>query len=362
MPDEIMSLFTGRLTENARDVPCSIAVDAETVFIYPEGKSMLAWKREKTSISFPSIMVINIWHAESNVVLEGQEAMQFRKRWDNPPEKKKVKGHFAVATLLAIGGAGLVLTVLAVWAVYAWLPKLASRAADMITVEYEMQLGESIAQQFDAQETAGDSVDYYLSKFVNGLRLDSRYPIKATVIASDEINAFAVPGGRIFIYAGLLEKMDSYEELVALLGHEVTHVVKRHSLRSLMSSAATGVVISTLLGSNSGFTNWAVSQADQLKQLDYSRELETEADNYGLWIMTLNNVDPHGMLRLMKILSRESTEEPGLMKYLSTHPETEARIKNIEANPALNNPSKKDPYLEFLFMQAQRHLANEAAD
>jgi beta-barrel assembly-enhancing protease len=303
---------------------------------------------------------LRLVHNDTVLSLNGKDATDLHNAIQQPVTSSKGSGKFSFAVLSVIALAGLLITAGAVYLVYAWLPKLAERAAGLVPVEYEVKLGESMVQNLETGSATNDSANYYLSRFVSALRLDSRYPINARVIVSEEINAFAVPGGNIFVYSGLLEKMGSYEELVALLGHEVTHVVKRHSLRSLLSSAATGIVISTMLGNNGGLGNWALSQADQLKQLDYSRELETEADNYGLGIMTVNRVDPEGMLRLLHILKQESIEDPGLMKYLSTHPETEARIQNIRSNPALKSDFENDEYLEFLFRKLQLALANNA--
>ncbi len=206
------------------------------------------------------------------------------------------------------------------------LTKSAEKAVVLVPVETEISLGESITENLTGESTTNDSVNYYLEKFVSRLDLDKTYPIKVRVIVSEEINAFAIPGGNIFIYSGLLEKMESPEELVALIGHEVTHVTERHSLKSILRSVASSLLFTVLLGDASGL----VSQADQFKQLDYSRELETEADKNGLAIMVKNGMQPDGMIRLLQILKKESEETPQLMKYLSTHPETEERIKSIE--------------------------------
>lgn len=152
------------------------------------------------------------------------------------------------------------------------------------------------------------------------------------MLKSPEINAFAVPGGNIFVYSGIVEKMGSYEELAALLGHEASHVKKRHSLKSICRSAASGLFIAAMFGDISGISAGIISQADEFRQLQYSRELETEADLEGLNVMRENNIDGQGMVRLLQLLEKEAVRMPRLMKYVSTHPETDERISVVKTN------------------------------
>lgn len=253
-----------------------------------------------------------------------------------------------VVTFLSIG--------LLAWFVV--LPWVGEKAASYVPIDLEMSLGESLSHAYSNEETQQDSVTFLLQQFADLLQLDTTYPIKVEVIRSDQINAFALPGGHIFVYSGLLEKMGSYEELAALLGHEVTHVVHQHSLKSICRSAATGIAIATMFGDLTGISSGILSQADQLQSLDYSRALETDADNNGLLIMQQNHVSGLGMLNLLSLLKKESLELPALMKYLSTHPDTEARIKNIESKEQVRRQFPKNSKLEDLFRQIQKELAN----
>jgi len=242
----------------------------------------------------------------------------------------------------------------AIFTLFYVLPWAAEKASALIPVTTEMQIGESLAEAFTRGSDKNDSATYYVRQFVQELDLDDTYKIDVQVIESEDINAFALPGGKIFIYTGILAKMDSYEELVALLGHEVTHVVKRHSLKSICRSAASGLVISGLFGDVSGITAGILSQADQFKQLDYSRELETEADNNGLNVMLQNKVEPKGMLDLLKLLKEEEIEMPQFMKYLSTHPDTDSRISTISVNPLIKKEFPENEKLKELFEKIKR--------
>jgi predicted Zn-dependent protease len=250
-----------------------------------------------------------------------------------------------------------VLIVVAALGVYFYLvPWIAEKSAAYMPVDLEVRIGEKLAESIVGSVPTDDSVNFYMKKFVSDLDLDSRYPIKVSVLNSPEINAFALPGGRIFIYSGLLEKMNSYPQLVALLGHELTHVKRQHSLKGILRGAAAGIVTGGLFGDFSGLGSWVVSRADEFKQLDYSREMETEADNYGLALMIRNEVDPKGMTQLLELLNEESTEEPALMKYLSTHPQTLERIKNISSKSEMNIVFQENPVLKQVFSEIQASL------
>ena len=150
--------------------------------------------------------------------------------------------------------------------------------------------------------------------------------------------------------------MKNYNELVALLSHEITHVTHQHSLKSLGRSAATSIFISGLFGDISGISAGILDQANQLKQLRYSRELETEADQHGVEFMIKYKVSPEGMIDLMQILDKESEGEDGFMKYLSTHPETKERIHALKSNTLIDTKFREKQSLTDLFVQIKKHI------
>jgi predicted Zn-dependent protease len=223
-----------------------------------------------------------------------------------------------------------------------------------VPIETEVRLGESIAGMYEEQGEVNDSASYYVGEFVKRLDLDDTYKIDVKVLESKDINAFALPGGKIFIYSGIIDKMSSYEELVALLGHEVTHVTNRHSLKSICRSAATSIFIASLFGDVTGVSSGILSQADEFRQLHYSRELETEADANGVNLMVQNKVSPQGMIDLLELLKNESVEMPQFMKYLSTHPDTDSRINNVFTNPEAKTIFPENEKFRQLFIKLKR--------
>jgi predicted Zn-dependent protease len=266
-----------------------------------------------------------------------------------PDRPKKIIAFFVFCALSVLG--------LLVLAYIYLLPWIAGKATGLVSEELEIQLGNSLSEVYLKEGAINDSATYYSNELVKQLDLHTKYPIHIYVIESKEINAFAVPGGNIFVYSGLLNKINSYHAYVALLGHEATHVIKRHSLKSMLSSAASGVLIAYFFGDINGFTGWAVSKADAFKQLNYSRALETEADQNGLQLMIKNKINPRGMLDLLKVLQKESEDMPDLMKYLSTHPATEDRIGAVSKDPSIGKVFPKKASLEDNFSKIKKSLS-----
>ena len=109
---------------------------------------------------------------------------------------------------------------------------------------------------------------------------------------------------------------------------------------------ASSFFVSVIFGDVSGITTGVLNQANEFKQLNYSRELETQADDEGYRFMLENKISPNGMLDLLKVLHKESEDVPQLMKYFSTHPQIEERINNIRNK---SNFSKRFPVNNELF-------------
>lgn len=144
------------------------------------------------------------------------------------------------------------------------------------------------------------------------------------------INAFALPGGQIFITRGLLSRLKTEGQLAAVLGHEVGHVVNRHGAEHLAKSQlANSITIAVGVGaSQDSRTAAAIAAiAGQMIQLKYSRKDELEADQYGLQYMTQTGFDPNEMLHVMEILEEGSKQSRS--ELMSTHPRTESRIAGI---------------------------------
>lgn len=161
------------------------------------------------------------------------------------------------------------------------------------------------------------------------------------------VNAFALPGGQIFITVGLFGRLEDQAQLAGVLGHEIGHVINRHSAEhmaqeKLGQSVATAVGVA---GSNRNNNSYIFAQlANQFVQLRYSRKDELEADEYGLRYMTQSGYDPREMIRVMEILKQATGGGHG-PDWTSTHPDPDARIVQIRQYIKTNYPNGVPPSL-----------------
>lgn len=207
------------------------------------------------------------------------------------------------------------------------IPFIGSR---VISRAQEVQIGNGLHEVLMKEEDGLKKVDTAgtarLQAFGNALKLSDHYPIRLTFINDETVNAYALPGGHIVVYSGILKKIESPEALAALLGHEASHVNERHTLRSLLRSAAHGIVASIIFSDASGITASVVSNAETVGGLHYSRSLEREADSKGMELLLRNGLPADGMQQLMTILEKE-TKMPRSLEFLSSHPLSEDRVK-----------------------------------
>ena len=239
-----------------------------------------------------------------------------------PRRLVKSKGLWVLGFLLAffVGVYFLILSI---------IPYLGAKA---IGRQQEIEMGDRIHAVLLAEAQArGEAIDQQgtnrLQDFADQLQLSKNYPIRLTLVKSNTVNAYALPGGNVVVYTGLLKKLNTPEALAALLAHECTHVNERHSLRSLLRSAASTIVLASVFGDASGIAAVLVNNAEALNGLRYSRSLEKEADSKGMELLLQNGIAAEGMRQLMQTLQQEDGKNPGSFSFLSTHPLTEDRLK-----------------------------------
>ena len=226
-------------------------------------------------------------------------------------------------------GVGVFVLLLAM--AYLWLlPWIGERVAMNFSKEYEIELGAQMYQASMKTYKVDEVKTKAINNFYQQLHYNTGYPIKVTVVSSPDINAFAIPGGNIVVYDALLKKITTPEQLAALLGHEASHIQKRHSLKSLFRGLARKMFLLMLVGNDSGMIGFLADNADELKGLQYSRALETEADDGGLQLMETSQLNGNGMLELMEILDDQTKDKDQPSNFLSTHPVFEIRIAHIK--------------------------------
>ena len=246
----------------------------------------------------------------------------------------------AVVTLLIVGIFGV--------------PELASRLTPFVPYAVERKLGEAVDKQVramfapsnpsEALECGGSGAEAAGKKAFDSLvaRLETAanlpMPIKAAVVRRAEANAFALPGGHIYVFKGLIEKSESPDELAGVIGHEIGHVAHRDSTQSILQAAGLSFVFGMVLGDFVG-GGAMVFAAKTILQMSYSRDVEIKADIYGLELLNKIGGDAR---KLGAILGRiAGAIEPGV-KILLDHPETQQRVELI------NRLAAPGPYVPLL--------------
>jgi len=210
-----------------------------------------------------------------------------------------------------------------------------------LTPKQEIALGLQAAPKM-IQQYGGEYPDQKYQDMVDriGFKLVRNSAVKQTPYKFDfhllndrrTINAFALPGGQVFITAALFGKLKTEAQLAGVLGHEIGHVVARHSAQQMAKSNLTqGILRGVLVASDpSGGAVQAAAYIGQLINMKYGREDELQADQLGVRFMSKSGYDPRAMIGVMKILEA-STGGARPPEFQSTHPSPKNRIGRIKA-------------------------------
>lgn len=159
---------------------------------------------------------------------------------------------------------------------------------------------------------------------------ESPQPFDIRIVQWGEVNAFAAPGHHIVIMSGLLHLTEKPEEVAGVLAHEMGHAIEHHPTQSVIRQVGFKVFINAALGSTYGLTS-------DLLILKYSRKDESQADEIGRRLLEKGQIDPQGLIDFFKKLAKlegERALRAYWLDYLSSHPNTEERIKSLQIQPA----------------------------
>jgi predicted Zn-dependent protease len=235
-----------------------------------------------------------------------------------------------------------------------------------MTRDQEIKLGAEAAPEF-TKEYGGKVENPALQQYVTGIgtRLaketeaqNPSLPWEFTLLNTDTVNAFALPGGKVFFTRGLAEKLTSEAQMAGVLGHEIGHVTAQHAAQRIASAttlqgalAVGAAVVSTSSNSRvqqiGGYGIPAVTVGGQLVMLKFGRGEELEADRLGMRYMSNIGYNPRGQLEVMQVLQQlsQGSKQP---EFLSTHPDPAARIQQVQQLLATqyastqNNPNYQD--------------------
>jgi beta-barrel assembly-enhancing protease len=205
------------------------------------------------------------------------------------------------------------------------------------SIEREVAIGRQLAAEVDRSSKVIN--DPLITEYVNRiaqnvvLHSDSKVPFTIKVIDSQEVNAFALPGGFLYVNRGLMEAADNEAEVAGVVAHEIAHVAARHG----MEQASKGELFNYLsiplifLGGIGGYAiRQGLGLAVPLSFLKFSRGAEKEADRLGAQYMWASGYDPNALITFFEKLQAKNKKKPGtLSKLFSTHPMTGDRITEV---------------------------------
>jgi len=214
------------------------------------------------------------------------------------------------------------------------------KGVNFYSIEKEIALGKGLAQEVERQAKIVD--DPVIAEYVNRLgqnlvrNSDAKVPFTIKVIDTEEVNAFALPGGFFFVNSGLILKADSEAELAGVMAHEIAHVAARHGTRQATRGEIAQLATIPLIFMG-GWTGYGIRQAASVAIpvgfLSFSRGFESEADLLGLEYMYKSGYDPGAFVDFFEKIQSLEKKKPGTMaKVFSTHPMTEDRITTAQKN------------------------------
>ena len=221
------------------------------------------------------------------------------------------------------------------------IPKDLMQAVQPVSAQEEMKIGRDVAANVAAQ--FGLSTDESLAEYVNLVGLTvaqfapkQDVPYRFAVLNSGILNAFAAPGGYIFITQGLLSQLKDEAQLACVLGHEIAHVSQRHVIKEIQKSRMVDAAIPGYAKAQAQKAQWMKQVTDLAVQMLWkglSREDELEADRLGVEYASKAGYDPSSFKEVLEILKARA-QEPDYLKevkfLLSTHPKPEERLRSIE--------------------------------
>jgi predicted Zn-dependent protease len=277
-------------------------------------------------------MKIRFKDSEMHLVVEDQNFINefesfFNSKVRSSVYKKLIKLKFGIHILITLAVVSLIVVV------YIFVtPIIAQKSVYLIPVAFDTQIGNLFMNKHITTSEIDSERTELLNEFANKITWNSKADLNFFVVESDTVNAFALPNGSIVVFTGLLDKIDDYETLLALLCHEVTHVNKRHTIQILSKNLIGYAFISILTTNVSGLTAIMIENADMLGNLSFSRDMELDADNGAIILLEENGVNPEGLLKLMTTLQDAvGSLDKKELEFLSTHPVMENRIENINS-------------------------------
>jgi predicted Zn-dependent protease len=323
--------------------PCRVELEAGGLMIQPNGGRAVRWPypalaceiggddREWAFLSCPGVddrprlalqdpaTIAAVAARTSGAVRDALSGLDAARRRHAARHRRGLVTGLIVLAAVAVGG-WLVLTRAAPALVAATLPPAS-----------ETVLGEAVLAQMLVGETeikagpAAEAVRAIVARLAAAIANNPGYEFDVRLVASDTVNAAALPGGKLIVFSGLLDEAGSPDEVAGVLAHEICHVLHRDSLRGLVGQLGGRAVIALMLGG--GDLAQIARQAGALDQLAYGRDQERAADREGIALLARAGLPPAALAAFFERL--RAKEAGKLPEFLSTHPDTAARIVEL---------------------------------
>ncbi len=231
------------------------------------------------------------------------------------------------------------LTVALVMSIPGCLRRGVDAAVEAAPFSVDETLGEAAAGAMDmgpevTDERVTAAIDAIVDRLARGVETLPGKPAvtwKVRVVRNEVINAFALPGGHLTVFTGLIDAAESPEMVAGVLAHEMAHVTERHGLRRIGQSLGFFAALQLVLGDASALSRIAKEVLTAASVNAYSRDQEIEADLVGVRFLHAAQVDPNGLREFFRVLKEEHGDVPDALEWLSTHPQHTARIAAIAA-------------------------------
>lgn len=240
-----------------------------------------------------------------------------------------------VRLIAGIVGAGIAVVLFFIYG----LPWIARPLAALVPVAWEEPVGESTAalinklfargRPFCDAKTGVAALNKLSRKLSSTINMP--YDIRVDVADSDMVNALAVPGGRIVVFRGLIDRASAPDEVAGVLAHEMAHVQNRHPTLGMINTVGWSALLSAFTGGASLSSEAIARLAAHLATSAYTRDLEAQADDGAIAMLTASGIGSDGLARFFKSIREMEDKGVHLPEYLSTHPETRERIAAIES-------------------------------
>lgn len=230
---------------------------------------------------------------------------------------------------------------------------------NLISIEEEWQLGAQLSRDIEQQMpiVRDPAALAYVNRVGRGVVAQTNManlPFEFHIVADPSVNAFAIPGGHVYVHTGLIKAADNASELAGVIAHEVSHITARHATEQLTRQYGLSILASLVLGQNPAAYQQILAQVLAAGALArYSRGAEEEADDLGVQAMYRAGYDPKGMATMFEELLQRKQGQPGAVeRFFSSHPLTEDRIRNtrrrIDSLPPRSDLKTDEPEFRSL--------------